>query len=76
MLQQLISFFTSFFANPSAPGIGLAIAFGAIWLACYRPPMLKKPWLWAVMATSAILALAAATFIQIPLQVLQQGRPF
>ena len=70
MLEYTVSFFVSFFQNPSALGIGLAIAFGAIWLAGYRPPLVKRPWLWAVLVGSAILTLAAASFIQIPLQVL------
>jgi len=70
MIEYTVSFFLSFFKNPSALGIGLAIAFGAIWLAGYRPPLFKRPWLWAVLVSSAILALAAASFIQIPLQAL------
>jgi len=32
MLEQTVGFFLSWFANPSALGIGLAVAFGAIWL--------------------------------------------
>ena len=70
MLEQTVSFFLSFFANPSVWGIGLAVYFGAFWLAPYWPPLFKRPWLWAIMAGSAFLALAAASFIQIPLQVL------
>ena len=69
MLEQLVGFFSSFFANPSAWGIGLAIIFGAIWLVGYWPPLFKKPWLWAVMVISAFLTLACVSFIQIPLQV-------
>jgi len=69
MIEFMVSFFVSFFQNPSALGIGLAIAFGAIWLAGYRPPLFKEPWLWAVLAASAILTLAAVSFIQIPLQI-------
>jgi len=69
MIQQMGYFLESFFANPSILGIGLAIIFGAIWLACYWPPLFKKPWLWVVLASSAILTLAAVTFIQIPLQI-------
>jgi len=69
MIDYAVSFFQSFFQNPSAWGIGLAIAFGAVWLACYRPPLLKKPGLWAVLVSSPFIALAAASFIQIPLQV-------
>jgi len=69
MTEYLVGFFLSFFQNPSAWGIGLAIAFGAIWLAGYRPPLFKKPWLWAVLASSAFLTLAAVCFIQTPLQI-------
>jgi RsiW-degrading membrane proteinase PrsW (M82 family) len=50
-------------------GIGLAIVFGAIWFTPYWTPILKKPWAWAVLVTSAILSWAAVAFIQIPLQV-------
>ena len=69
MLEQIVGFFVSWFANPSLLGIGLAIVFGAIWLAPYWPPLFKKYWLWAVLVSSAILSLAAVSFIQIPLQV-------
>jgi RsiW-degrading membrane proteinase PrsW (M82 family) len=68
MIDDMVNYFVSFFQNPGAWGIGLAIAFGAVWLACYRPPLFKKPWLWAVLASSAFLTLAAVCFIQIPLQ--------
>ena len=74
MIDYMVGYFVSFFQNPSASGIhlaiaiGLAIAFGAVWLACYRPPLFKKPWLWAVLVSSAFLTLAAISFIQIPLQ--------
>jgi RsiW-degrading membrane proteinase PrsW (M82 family) len=70
MIEFATDFFLSFFANPSLLGIGLAIAFGAIWLVGYWPPLFKRHWLWGVMAGSAILALAAASFVQIPLQAL------
>jgi RsiW-degrading membrane proteinase PrsW (M82 family) len=68
MIDYIVAFFKSFFENPSVWGIGLAIGFGAVWLACYRPPLFKRPWLWAVLVSSAFLTLAAASFIQIPLQ--------
>ncbi len=70
MAEQMVGFFTSFFANPSAQGIGLAIAFGAIWLAAYRPPLRSRPWLWVIIAISIFLTLAAVSFIQLPLQIL------
>ena len=69
MAEEMVAFFASWFANPSIVGIGLAIAFGAIWLAGYWPPLFKKHWLWAVLVSSAILSLATVSFIQIPLQV-------
>ena len=69
MLEQIAGFFVSWFANPSLLGIGLAIVFGAIWLAPYWPPLFKKYWLWAVLVSSAILSLAAVSVIQIPLQI-------
>lgn len=70
LLGQMLNFFTSFFASPSALGIGLALYFGAIWLVPYYPPLFKEARLWLVMVTSAFLALVAVTFIQIPLQFL------
>jgi RsiW-degrading membrane proteinase PrsW (M82 family) len=69
MLEQMLSFFSSWFANPSVLGIGLAIVFGAVWLTCFWLPFFKRPWLWAVLAGSAILTLVAVAFVQIPLQV-------
>jgi RsiW-degrading membrane proteinase PrsW (M82 family) len=65
MVQQMLDFFVYFFSNPSVLGIGLAVVFGAIWLACYRPPLITKPWLWVVLAAGAVLAplaIAVATF--------------
>ena len=70
MVEHMIDFFLSWFANPSLIGIGLAIAFGAIWLVGYWPPLFKRPWLWAVLVISAFLSLIAVSFIQIPLQIL------
>jgi len=68
MINDMVGFFLSFFQNPSAWGIGLAIGFGAVWLASYWPPLAKRPWLWAVLVGSAFFTLAAISFIQIPLQ--------
>jgi RsiW-degrading membrane proteinase PrsW (M82 family) len=69
MIDYMVNTFVSFFQNPNALGIDLAIAFGAVWLASYWPPLFKKPWLWAVLASSAFLTLAAVSFIQLPLHV-------
>ena len=70
MLEQLTGIFVSFFANPSAWGIGLAIVFGAIWVAAYWPPLFKRPWLWAILVGGAILTSLATAYIQVPLQSL------
>ncbi len=77
MFQFMSDFFVSFFQNPSAWGIGLAFIFGAVLLALFVPlprhTGLRIPTLIAtlllVFISSAFLALAAVTFIQIPLQV-------
>ena len=77
MAQTMWDFFVSGFQNPSAWGIGLAFAFGAVWLAAYSPWALRRLGLrtpilvlalLAVFVSSAILAWAAIGFIQIPLQ--------
>jgi len=74
MLEGMIAFLKSWFIYPNLTwnfmliGIGLAIVFGAIWLAGHWPPLFKKHWLWAVAVVSAFLALLAVVFVQIPLQ--------
>lgn len=68
MFEYMVETFISYFRNLSFTGIILAIIFGAIWLACYRPPLFKKYWLWAVLAGSALLTLIAIVLVQIPLQ--------
>jgi RsiW-degrading membrane proteinase PrsW (M82 family) len=76
MLEYMLAFFKSWFIYPDLSwylmliGIGLAIAFGAVWFVPYWTLILKKSWAWAVLAGSAILTLAAVCFIQIPLQLL------
>ena len=75
MIDYMVGYFKSFFENPGASGIhvavaiGLAIGFGAVWLTCYWPPLIKKPWLWAVLVSSAFLTVVAICFIQTPLQI-------
>jgi len=59
---------SSFFANPSPWGIGLALAFGAIWLATLKPPGLKSPWPWLILIAGAILLAPSIVWVQIPLQ--------
>jgi RsiW-degrading membrane proteinase PrsW (M82 family) len=68
------SFLKSWFIYPNLEvklmliSIGLAIAFGAIWLACHWPPLFRRHWLWAVAVFSALLTILATTFAQIPAQ--------
>jgi len=69
MIQQMIDFIGSVFASPSVVGISLAVISGAICLALYRAPLFKKPWLWAVLAGSAVLMPIAMAFAEFPLKV-------
>jgi len=55
VIQQMLDFFPYFFSSPSVLGWSLAVIFAAIWLACYRPPLFSKPWLWAILAAGAVL---------------------
>jgi len=48
--------------------IGLAVAFGLLWLLTHWPPMFRKHWLWVVAVFSAFFTLLALVFVQIPLQ--------
>jgi RsiW-degrading membrane proteinase PrsW (M82 family) len=74
MLQQMIKFFSSAFNFPGLSwtlvllAIGIGIAFGAIWLTPYWPPIVRKRGLWVVGAVSAFFTWTAIAFIQIPLQ--------
>jgi RsiW-degrading membrane proteinase PrsW (M82 family) len=68
VIQQMLDFLPYFFASPSVLGWGLAVIFGAIWLACYRPPLISKPWLWAVLAAGAVVAPIAIAVTVFPLR--------
>lgn len=68
MLQQMLQFLIHFFSPPTAWGIVLAIVFGIAWLACYRPPFLGKPWLWAVLAAGAILSPITIAIVAYPVR--------
>jgi RsiW-degrading membrane proteinase PrsW (M82 family) len=73
MAQQMLAFFVYFFSvNTNILGIILAwilaLVFGAIWLACYRPPLIARPWLWVVLAAGAILAPIAIAVTAFPLR--------
>ncbi len=59
---------TSFFANSSPWGIGLAIIFGAIWLAILRPLNWREPGPWIVLVVSALLFAPSIAWVQQPVQ--------
>lgn len=68
MLEITAGFFISFFQNFNIWGLILAVVFGAIWFACFWPPLIKKPWHWAIIVGGAFITLFAISFIQRPLQ--------
>lgn len=74
MFAQMIEFFLSAFrfSNLTWRLIILAIVIGlfsgAIWLTPYWPPLVRRPWLWAVGIVGALFTWSAIAFIQIPLQ--------
>ena len=63
-----IEYFLSYFSDANIFGIIIALLFGAIWIACFRPPIFQRLWLWEILAGSAIITLIAVSFIQIPIQ--------
>jgi RsiW-degrading membrane proteinase PrsW (M82 family) len=71
---QMWSFLKSWFIYPGVEwkliliSVGLALAFGAIWLALHMPPLLRQHWLWAVAVFSAFLTMLALVFVYWPLQ--------
>ncbi|OGO15658.1 MAG: hypothetical protein A2Z02_01110 [Chloroflexi bacterium RBG_16_48_7] len=74
MVEQMFQLFTSFYRLPEAPvgwilfAFGLALVFGAIWIAGFWPPLFKNWRLWLVLAGGIILPTIALSFIQLPLQ--------
>lgn len=62
-----------FFANPSVWGIGLALIFGAVWLASLAPLKWRSHWLWLIFLGGAILFAPSIAWIQSPLQNLTGG---
>ena len=74
MFEQMIGFFVSAFRFPGLTwsliilAIAVGFLFGAIWLISYWPPLIKRPWFWAVGIISALLTWSAIAFIQVPLQ--------
>jgi len=70
MWAECLNFFFSVFENLSFWGIAVALVWGAFWLAPYMSPLFRDYRTWMISACSAILTVAAVSFIQIPLQTL------
>lgn len=76
LLISVVNLFISGFHFPGITfyqlmaGIGIGLAFGAIWYAAYRTPVLGEPSSWAVVSFSAFFTWIAICFIQVPLQSL------
>lgn len=74
MVEQMFQLFTSFFRLPTASAgwtlfaIGLALVYGAIWIAGFWPPLFKNWRLWLVLVAGFILPTIILSFIQLPLQ--------
>jgi RsiW-degrading membrane proteinase PrsW (M82 family) len=74
MLETMLNMFRSFYDIPGLSvkmvfiAIGIALVFGAIWLAFYLPGLLKKGWGWLILIASAVITWCAIAFIQVPLQ--------
>jgi RsiW-degrading membrane proteinase PrsW (M82 family) len=73
LVDQIVNFFLSAFVLPGLAAkfiliaIGLGLAFGAVWLTAFWPPLRKRQ-LWIIGVVSAFLTWTAIAFIQIPLQ--------
>jgi len=59
---------TVFWSNPSAWGIGLAVIFGAVWLASLAPLGWRGPWSWLILVVGALLFSPLLAWVQIPFQ--------
>ncbi len=72
--HQMLNEATAWFSYPNATAlqllaaVGLAVVFGAVWLTAHWPPMLRRPWFWAVGVFSAFFTMAAFAFVRTPLQ--------
>jgi RsiW-degrading membrane proteinase PrsW (M82 family) len=72
--QTMREFLDSWFIYPGLKwelmliGIGLALAFGAVWLVCHWPTLSRTYWLWAAAVFTAFFTMLAVVFVQMPLQ--------
>ncbi len=79
LAERTVNFFLSAFRFPGLDwwlvllAIGLGLAFSAVWLSLYRPPLSRHPWIFlAIAAVGALLTWTAIAFVQIPLQTWTQ----
>jgi hypothetical protein len=74
LTMQMIEAFKSFFIIPEISlglalvGLGIAIIFGAIWIAAYYPPIARETWLWIMLVAGFLFTAFLTAFLQIPLQ--------
>ena len=67
--MRIAHFFIAFFENFNIISLGIALLFGAIWTACFRPPLIRKFWLWAMLPYGAVITFLAYAVVQKPVQV-------
>jgi hypothetical protein len=70
MITEILHFIASFFNSFNAISVALAVLFGVVWMACFRPPLFSKFWLWAILPFGAMITLLAVAVIQLPLESL------
>jgi len=76
MLEQILRIFTTFYKLPAVEpwliimAIGLALLYGAIWLAGFLPPVFKNWKLWIFAIVSYIIPTIIISFIQYPVKTL------
>ena len=68
MITEILHFIASFFETFNAISVALAVLFGVIWMACFRPPLFSKFWLWAILPFGAMITLLAVAVIQLPFE--------
>jgi hypothetical protein len=68
MITEILHFIASFFETFNAISVALAVLFGVIWMACFRPPLFSKFWLWAILPFGAMITLLAVAVLQLPFQ--------
>ena len=74
--ETMVAYLRSWFDYSGAEGklilisAALALVFGIIWLLGYRPPFSKKPQLWLVAISSALITIIVLALIYMPLSYL------